>query len=237
MVQREEAEHDVVGFQIGGVRGEELEDVGDEIEVREHHALGESRSAARIGQGGESFGGWLVGNGKGGSSQLQQIGKRSSSSLRGAGGVNVAQAGQSGEVDVGEKWTVADEDGGAGVFQLIADLALAVHGIEERGDGPRERGGVVGDAEFPGIGRVNGDDFARLQAGGDESASGGRYQLSVVGVGDAAIGRRVHDGGLAGMTPARVEDKVVEETVVGIGVEALAQHESVAGTEYLVPSS
>jgi hypothetical protein len=66
---------------------------------------------------------------------------------------DATQRGKSREVHVFEKRSVGDEKNGAGIFQLIANLALAVGGIEERGDASGQRGGMIGDGEFPGVRR------------------------------------------------------------------------------------
>jgi hypothetical protein len=43
-----------------------------------------------------------------------------------ARGEDAAQAGKAGEIYVFEERSVGDEESGSGIFQLIADLALAV---------------------------------------------------------------------------------------------------------------
>jgi hypothetical protein len=74
------------------------------------------------------------------------------------------------EIDVFEKRSVGDEKNGAGIFQLIADLALAIGGIEQRRNASGERGGVIGDGKFPGVGKKDGDHFSGSESGGDQAA-------------------------------------------------------------------
>ena len=53
VVERQEAEHDVVGREKRGVRAEDLIDIRDQVVVREHDALGQSGGAAGVGKGGD----------------------------------------------------------------------------------------------------------------------------------------------------------------------------------------
>ena len=83
---------------------------------------------------------------------------------------------------------------------------------------------MVGGAEFPGVTEKDGDDFSGLEAGGDKAAGQGFDGLSVFGIGDAAVGGSIDDGGLAGEAAAALEDEVVDETAMRVGVELGAEH-------------
>ena len=92
-----------------------------------------------------------------------------------------------GEIDGFEKRSVADQEGGAGVFQLIANFPLAICRIEQRGDSSGERCGVIGDRELPGVGEEDGDHFAGSESSGDEAAGEALDQTAVFGEGEAAV--------------------------------------------------
>ena len=84
----------------------------------------------------------------------------------------------------------------------MTNFAFAVGGIEEGRNCSSESGGVVGDGELPGIGEENRDDFARLESGAYKSAGQGFDQLAVLGVGEAAVARRIDERGFSGKATA-----------------------------------
>ena len=144
-------------------------------------------------------------------------------------GENAAQGGESGEVDVVDERGVGDQEGGAGIFQLEEDLALAIRGIEKRWDSAGEGGGVVGDGKFPGVGKKDGDDFAGSKSGADQAASegvdaAGIFRKGETAVGGTVIARSIDQGDLAGGAPAALEDDVVDEAAGGIGAEMGTGH-------------
>src|SRR5438309_187152 len=55
VIQRQKAKHSVVPAKWRTVRRDELKNIRDQIEMREHHALGKSGGAAGVGKGGEQF--------------------------------------------------------------------------------------------------------------------------------------------------------------------------------------
>ena len=55
---------------------------------------------------------------------------------------------------------------------------------------------MIGGAEFPGVGQEDGDDFAGLESGGDQSAGEGFDGLAIFGIGEAATAGSVDDRGL-----------------------------------------
>ena len=83
---------------------------------------------------------------------------------------------------------------------------------------------MVGGGEFPGVREEDGDDFAGFESGGDQAAGEAFDGFAIFGIGEAAVDGRVEQGGFVGEFSAGVEDEVVEEEVVGIGVELGAQH-------------
>jgi hypothetical protein len=88
---------------------------------------------------------------------------------------------------------------------------------------------VEGDAEFPGIGEKDGDDFARLHACRDQSASEGFDGVSVFGVGEASVAGSVDERDLIRLAPAGREHEIVQENVPQVRVEFGAQH---AGSDF-----
>jgi hypothetical protein len=83
---------------------------------------------------------------------------------------------------------------------------------------------VIGGAEFPAVTKKDGDDFTWLEAGGDESAGEGLDDVFVFCVRDAAVAGSIDDGGLGGKAAAALEDEVVDETAMRVGVELGAEH-------------
>ena len=101
---------------------------------------------------------------------------------------------------------------------MIADLALAVGGIEQGGDASGERGRVIGDGEFPGVGEEDGNHFSGSESGGDEAAGKRFDQAAIFGESETAIAGGVDEGCLGGVALATLKDDIVDETAGGIGV-------------------
>ena len=141
-----------------------------------------------------------------------------------ASGEDTAESGKSGEVYILEKRGVGDEKNGARVFQLVADLAFAVRRVEKGRNSSGERGSVIGDGEFPGIGEEDANDFARDESKGDQAASHGFDEGTVFGKGETAIAGGVEKRGLRGMFLAALEYDIVHEASGGIGVELGSKH-------------
>src|ERR1035438_9434498 len=140
MVERQKTEHGVVGGERRAVLAEQLVDVRDQVVVREHDALGQSRGAAGVGESGDCFLRALAGFGKLGGRRAEQCSEVFAAALGGGAtcSENAAQIGKSGEIYVFEKRSIADEEGGAGILQLIADFAFAVSRVEQSGNGSGE---------------------------------------------------------------------------------------------------
>ena len=113
---------------------------------------------------------------------------------------------------------------GAGIFQLIADFALAVGWVEQSGNGSGELDGMERDAELPGVRQEDGDDFAGLEAGGNQPVGDGFDGVSIFGIGQAAAAGSVDQRRLRRVAAAGVEHEIVQKKVVGLGVELGAQH-------------
>jgi hypothetical protein len=144
-----------------------------------------------------------------------------------AGRVNAAQIRKSGEIDAVNVGTIGNKHHGAGILQLITYFPLAIRWIKQRRNGSGQCGGVIGGTEFPGVRQEDGYNLAGAQAIGDEATSESFDCISVVGIGDAASGGGIDEGDLPRIASARLEDQVMEEEVVRIGVELRAEH---AGT-------
>ena len=129
------------------------------------------------------------------------------------------RAGSPAKIDVFEERAIGDEEGGARVFELKADFALAVSGVQQRRDCSGESGGVIGDGELPGVGEEDGDDFAGVEAGGDEAVGQRLDELSIFCIGEAAAAGSIDKGGFGGVAAAGIEDDIVEESAGGIGEE------------------
>ena len=112
---------------------------------------------------------------------------------------------------------------------MKADLALAISGIEKRGDSTGEGGGVIGDGKFPGVGKKDGNDFAGSKSGGDQAAGKGFDAAGIFREGEASvagstIARSIDKSSLAGVALAALEDDVVDEAAGGIGAEMGTGH-------------
>ena len=136
-----------------------------------------------------------------------------------AGGEDPAEGEKSGEVDAFEQGSVGDEEGGAGIFELVADLALAVGGIEKSRDGAGEGGGVIGDCKFPGVGQEDGDDLPGSKPGGDQAAGERLDQFGIFRIREATIAGSIDKRSFAGIAAATLQNKVVNEKAGRIGVE------------------
>jgi len=109
VVERQAAQ-DVVGVIEGGrVRAKKLVDVGDEIVMREHNALGQSGGAAGIGKCGKSLSGGLLWFGEGNTGPVEQIGERFGAGCRLTSRINPPQVRQSGQVDAFDVSAVGDQ--------------------------------------------------------------------------------------------------------------------------------
>ena len=87
-----------------------------------------------------------------------------------------------------------------------------------------ELDGVERSAEFPGVRKEDGGDFAGLEAGGNQAAGEGLDGVSVFGVGQAAAAGGVDQRGLRRIAAAGVEHEFVHEQVMRVSVELGAQH-------------
>src|SRR5580704_6393368 len=63
VIEREETESYIVAGNLAGMRCDELENVGDQVGVRKHHALGKAGGAAGVGKRRDSMIGGLIGGG------------------------------------------------------------------------------------------------------------------------------------------------------------------------------
>jgi hypothetical protein len=81
---------------------------------------------------------------------------------------------------------------------------------------------VVGDTKFPGIGKIDGQDLARLQAGSHQAAGQALHGFAVFLVREAAVRRAgtIYQGQLSAKLATSLKDGVVEEDAVRISVEA-----------------
>src|SRR5258706_14954791 len=113
--------------------------------MREHDALGLSGVAAGIGKGGDSLLRVPDSVRKFGGRGPQQGGEVFAAGALFSRGEDATQAGKTREVHAFQKRSFGDEESGAGGFQLIADLALAIRGIEECRDSSGERWRMISD--------------------------------------------------------------------------------------------
>jgi len=141
-----------------------------------------------------------------------------------AGGIDAAQRGKSTEVHIFEKGSVGHQESGTGVFQLIADLAFAIRGIEQRGDASGERGCMVGDGEFPRVGEEDRDHLSGNQPSRDKAAGQGFDEAAIFAESEPATTGHVNQRCLVGVALAALEDNIVDEAARGIGVKLGAKH-------------
>ncbi len=163
--------------------------------MREHHAFGQSGSAARVRKHGHGFIARLIRVGKRHFVEAQQICERlgSGGSLV-PGRIDAAQIRQSSQIHASDQRTIRDQDHRAGIIKLVADLALAIAGVERRRDAACERRGVIRNAVLPGIRKVNRHAFAGVKSGGDESPRGAFHERPIFAIAYAPwLGvRRIH---------------------------------------------
>src|ERR1700733_1671253 len=108
MVERQEAEHDGIGREGRGIWPQDLIDVCDQVIVREHDALGQSRGPAGVGKSSDVFLRTLDRFGKLGVRRSQQ-GREIFAAVRCATrGESTAKGGKAGEVYVFEKRSIGD---------------------------------------------------------------------------------------------------------------------------------
>src|SRR5258706_11930047 len=192
--------------------------------MREHDALGLSGVAAGIGKGGDSLLRVPDSVRKFGGRGPQQGGEIVAACALAARGEDATQTGKSREAHVFQQGSVGDEESGTRVFQLIADLALAIGGIEKCGYTPRERGRMIGDGKFPGVREEDRKDFSGSESSGDEATGQGFDEAAIFGESDAAIAGSVNQCCLPSVLAATLEDNVVDEAASRIGVELSAKH-------------
>src|SRR5690242_18599566 len=80
---------------------------------------------------------------------------------------------------------VRDKHRSAGDFELVAELAFAIAGIDGSWDSSGEGGGVVGGGKFPAIGEKDADDFTGPDSGCDETTGNALDAFAIFGVGKA----------------------------------------------------
>ena len=140
------------------------------------------------------------------------------------GGKDAPQSRKAAELHVLKKRRVGDEKNSSGIFQLKANLTLAVGRIQQRGDAAGQSYGVIGNCELPRVGEENGDNFARLQTGGDQAVRQRFDKGAVFGEGEPAVHRRINQGYLSGVSPATVKHDIVNRTARRICEELSAKH-------------
>src|SRR5512142_1369783 len=149
VVERQEAEHYFFRSETGGLGWNQcLEDVGDEIGMRQHDSLGEPGGSAGVGKSGESEAWIFSGCGKrgedGSEQPLEHFCARSSASR----GKYASERRQATEVDVGNSGRISDQEGGARAFELVTRLALLITRIHRRNDCASKSRSVVRNRVF-----------------------------------------------------------------------------------------
>ena len=204
-------------------RGERLKDVGNQVEMRQHDALGQARGPAGEGKNGQRLAGIAL---RFRQSHAEVWREERLPHLRAAwpriaDGVNVPQCGKPREIDSGKQCAIANESDRVRCFQLIADFALAVGRVHGCGHRPGQGCSVVGNAELPAIRQVNPDHLPGANPGRDQAARGAFHQFAVCRIGDAPRRRAgsIHYGGLRRMLAAGSKYDVVDKLALGIVVE------------------
>ena len=88
----------------------------------------------------------------------------------------------------------------------------------------RQRGGMIGHTELPGVGQENRNHFSWLQPRCNQAASQILHQLPILREGDALTARGVHQHRFCSVLLAGGKNRIVQKNVGGIGVEFGAQH-------------
>ena len=189
--------HDDVVVREPRHRSERLVHVGDEVVVREHHALGEAGGAARVGQDHEVFAG--VDRHVGHRPVLfQERGEGSGArglpedehllDARAAGGLSrlVEERGD------------GQEEAGATVRELVLQLLDGVRRVDRGDDPAHQRNRVEGDRVLGAVGAVDRENVAFLETAGGEPERTALHGTRPVAVGQDAAGRPVDEGGFFG---------------------------------------
>jgi hypothetical protein len=155
---------------------------------------------------------------------IQQVGEGLGARCGLARRINAAEIGQSSEVDAGDVPAIRDQENSAGIFQLMANFALTVAGIEQSRNRSGQRCGVVRGAELPTVPEENGDHFAGLDAIRQQAAGHGLYDVSIFGVRQAASAGSVNQSGLLRIAATGVEHQIMQKKVVRVGVKLRSQH-------------
>ena len=91
-------------------------------------------------------------------------------------------------------------------------------------DASGERGRVIGDGEFPGVGEEDSNDFSGIESGGDEAAGKGFDKAAIFGESKTAIAGSINQRCLVALLAATLEDNFVDEAPGGIGIQLGAKH-------------
>ena len=136
--------------------------------------------------------------------------------------IDAPQLRQAGEIHAGDLRGVSNEHHRIGCRQLIANLALAVAGIQQRGNGARQRGSVISNREFPAVPKKNTNHFSRLQACRDQSARYAFDEFAVFAVRDMPhrIGGGIYQCCLGRELLTGIEDRLMKKKPGRVGVES-----------------
>src|SRR5712691_10053485 len=111
-------------------------------------------------------------------------------------------------------------------------LPLAIHRIQQRRNGPRQRGRVISRAELPGITKENANHFSRLQPGRNQATRQRFHRLSIFGIAEPSPARSIHQRRFLGMPSARRQNRIMHEDAVRVSVKLGAQHGGMIVAEY-----
>ena len=215
--ERQDGDEGVVGRHVE--HGLTLHEVGDEVAVREHHALRQAGGARRVRQDDDVVGGdrHLLAEGR-----TVDVGERT------------VPVGVADDVHLGDRRVLhrrrrrveehrhGDEPGRPGIDELMMNLALGVGGVDRRdhatgeGDGMEEHG-IVGT-----IGRHDRHDLVAGEPIGEPAAGLTANGIIELGVGERGPGRAIDEGGLVSQlgrtTQGERRERLVGDLASGNGL-------------------
>ena len=215
MKERQDADERVVGGDRLLRRG--LQDVRHQVAVGEHHALGQARGPARVGQRDEVVGA--------GGRVARAVARVAVEQL--VDDADLIDAGAARRLAPAvERVRAGEQRPRPGVLQLEGQLVDRVDRVDRRAHRAEDGDGVEGDHVLGRVGRVEGDDVALADAAAREDAGRRRDGVGGLRVGVGPARRRVDQRGLVAVLGGVLEDELGERDrgYVDVGVRAREDH-------------
>ena len=230
MEQGQDADQRVFGGH--GLLDRRLQDVGHQVAMGEHHALGQAGGAARIGQRHE-----VVGPGGGaGRDRCRVAVEQRRERHRAVLGV-VAEDVELLHAGAGGGGARAIEDVGrahqcpcAGVLELEGELVDRVDRVDRRAHRAERRDRVEGDRVLRRVGSAERHDVRAADAALGEGAGNPAHGAGSLGVGERAAARAVDQRGLGAVGGGVLEHEVRQRRLGDLDVGVRAREDHLAGS-------